>query len=77
MEKKSILNSTTNWAAVVGVLGVLLPVFGVDFGVGAAEDVTAAVGATVTAGSLIWVVVERFRRGDLYIKRPKPSGGQA
>jgi zinc transporter ZupT len=71
MTQKSFLSSTTNWAAVVGVLGVILPVFGFDFGTGAQEDVVAAVGASATAASLIWVVVERFRRGDLYVTKSK------
>lgn len=72
MEPKSVFVSTTNWAALIGVLGALLPVFGFDLGTGASEEVVTAVGATATAGAAIWVVVERWRRGDLFIRRPKP-----
>lgn len=69
--KKSVAASTTNWAAIVGVLGVVLSAVGFDLGTGAGEDIINAVGATVAAGGFLWVLVERFRKGDLYIKRPK------
>lgn len=72
MEPKSVFASTTNWAALVALLGAVLPLVGIELGIGASEDILAAVGATATAGGAIWVLVERFRRGDLYIKRPKP-----
>lgn len=46
--QKSVLASTTNWAALIGVVGVLLPVFGISLVPGAEGDVVAAVGATAT-----------------------------
>ena len=72
MEPKSVLVSTTTWAAVVAFVGAVAPALGFDFGLGASEDITQAVGATAAAGAAIWVVVERWRRGDLFIRRPKP-----
>lgn len=72
MEPKSVFASTTQWAAVISLLGVFLPAIGWSLGVGADADIVAAVGATTTAGGLLWVIIERWRKGDLFIRVPKP-----
>lgn len=68
---KNVTSSTTMWAAIIAVAGALLSTFGFDLGIGASEDVTAAIGAITTAFGALWVVIERWKKGDLYIKRPK------
>jgi hypothetical protein len=72
MEPKSVFASTTQWAAVIALIGAFLPAIGWSLGAGVDVDVTAAVGATVTAAGAVWVIVERWRRGDLFIRVPKP-----
>ena len=70
MATKNIAASTTMWSAVIAVGGAALSAFGYDLGVGANEDVIQAVGAVVTAFGALGVIVERWKKGDLYIKRP-------
>lgn len=68
---KNVIASTTMWGAALAVLGTVLGLFGYDIGVGATDQVAQAVGATVTAFGALWVVVERYKKGDLFIKKPK------
>lgn len=70
MATKSVGASTTMWAAGIAVAGAALSAFGFDLGVGVSDDVTQAVGATITAWGAVWVIVERWKKGDLYVKRP-------
>lgn len=73
MDNKNIVKSQTVWGAVLAFLGPVLTLFGVELGVGLEQDVAIAIGSVVTAFGAVWVLVERFKRGDLWIVK-KPSG---
>lgn len=75
MDSKNVLNSATMWSAVIAVGGVVLSQFGVELGVGVDQQIVAAVGATATAFGALGVIVERWRKGDLYIRKPKVGSG--
>lgn len=68
---KHITQSQTSWGAVIAFVGPIVGLFGVDLGVGLEQDVATAVGAVTTAFGAVMVLVERFKRGDIWIVRKK------
>ena len=69
-DPKNVVSSTTMWGAGFAVVGVILSTFGFELGVGVTEDVAQAAGAVTTAFGALWVIVERWKKGDLFFKRP-------
>lgn len=69
---KNVVVSQTSWGAALAFVGPVISLFGVDLGVGLEQDVATAIGACTTAFGAVWVIVKRFKRGDLWIVR-KPK----
>jgi uncharacterized membrane protein len=54
--------STTYAAVIVAILAQLLPRFGVQIGT---EELTSVITLVVQAAAGAWVLVQRYRRGDI------------
>jgi len=54
--------STTYIAAIVSILVVVLPRFGIQV---SSEEVTNILSAIVAVVSSIWIIVQRYKRGDV------------
>jgi len=54
--------STTYIAAIVSILATVLPRFGVSV---SSEELTNILSALLVVGSGVWVIVQRYKRGDV------------
>ena len=54
--------STTYIAIIVNILATFLPKFGITVG---SEELTSIIQAVVVAGTGVWVIVQRYKKGDI------------
>jgi len=54
--------STTYIAVIVSILATVLPRFGVSV---SSEELTNILSALLVVGSGVWVIVQRYKRGDV------------